>query len=190
MGLKKILKAIFPAIRPAVDLFLSAVFDRKYMTGRHFDSSYVGYVWALRSIWQRHILRLGPKVPFPVALGCTISDPSRIYFHPDDLNNFQTNGTYFQCAFADIHLGCGCYIAPNVGIITANHDPLHLDRHLPGQDVVLGDHCWIGMNSVVLPGVVLGEHTVVAAGSVVTKSFPGGFCILAGTPAKVVKYLR
>lgn len=188
--MKKIIKAVFPIFRPAVDIFLFIFFDKKYISGRHFDSSYIGYVWALRAIWQRNVLRLGPKLPFPVALGCTISDPSRIHFHPEDLNNFQANGSYFQCAFADIYLGRGCYVAPNVGIITANHDPLNLDRHMPGQDVVLGAHCWIGMNSVVLPGVILGEHTIVAAGSVVTKSYPEGFCILAGTPAKTIKSLR
>ena len=42
------------------------------------------------------------------------------------------------------------------------------------------------MNSIILPGVNLGPRTVVAAGSVVTKSFPDGFCVLAGNPAKIV----
>jgi len=45
------------------------------------------------------------------------------------------------------------------------------------------------MNAVILPGVHLGDHTIVAAGSVVTKSFPQGNCILGGVPAKVVKEL-
>ena len=45
------------------------------------------------------------------------------------------------------------------------------------------------MNSIVLPGVTLGPRTIVAAGSVVTKNFPDGFCVLAGNPAKLVKEL-
>lgn len=45
----------------------------------------------------------------------------------------------------------------------------------------------MGMNSMILPGVVLGPHTVVGAGSVVTKSFPNGYCVIAGVPAKLVK---
>lgn len=77
----------------------------------------------------------------------------------------------------------------NVGIIAANHDFYDLDSHQPGQDVVLGEKCWIGMNSVLLPGVVLGTHTIVGAGSVVTKSFPCGNCIIAGNPAKKIKDL-
>lgn len=43
------------------------------------------------------------------------------------------------------------------------------------------------MNSVILPGVVLGEHTVVGAGSIVTKSFSEGYCVIAGNPAKIIK---
>ena len=46
------------------------------------------------------------------------------------------------------------------------------------------------MNSVILPGVFLGENTVVAAGSVVTKSFPQGYCIVGGVPAKVIKVIE
>lgn len=45
------------------------------------------------------------------------------------------------------------------------------------------------MNSVVLPGVSLGPHTVVGAGSVVTKSFPDGYCVVAGNPAKIIRRL-
>ena len=40
-----------------------------------------------------------------------------------------------------------------------------------------------------MPNVVLGDHTIVAAGSVVTKSFPTGYCVIAGNPAKIVKFL-
>ena len=46
------------------------------------------------------------------------------------------------------------------------------------------------MNSVILPGVVLGPHTVVAAGAVVTKSFEEGYCVIGGTPAKMIKKIE
>jgi acetyltransferase-like isoleucine patch superfamily enzyme len=128
-------------------------------------------------------------MPFPARLGCTLNNGHRIHFHPDDLNNFQANGTYFQNRDADIHIGRGTYIAPNVGIITANHDLQDLDKHLPGQDVVIGRNCWIGMNAVILPGVVLGDRTIVGAGSVVTRSFAQGNCVLAGNPARLLRNL-
>ena len=56
--------------------------------------------------------------------------------------------------------------------------------------IIIGQGCWIGMNSVILPGVVLGEKTIVGAGSVVTKSFLEGYCVIAGNPAKKIKDLN
>ncbi|MGF6348662.1 DapH/DapD/GlmU-related protein [Variovorax sp. W2I14] len=64
-----------------------------------------------------------------------------------------------------------------------------LDKHEEGEDIVIGEHCWIGMNVVVLPGVVLGPKTIVAAGAVVTKSFPEGNSVIGGVPAKLLKRL-
>ena len=45
------------------------------------------------------------------------------------------------------------------------------------------------MNSIILPNVTLGDFTIVGAGSVVTKSFPEGYCVIAGNPAKIIKQL-
>ena len=128
-------------------------------------------------------------MPWPTTLTCHVSKAENIYFHPDDLNNFQSSGTYFQNFGALIYIGRGSYIAPNVGIITSNHSLSDLNSHEEGRDVVIGENCWIGMNSVVLPGVVLGKGTVVAAGAVVTKSFPDEGCVIGGIPAKVIKVI-
>ena len=46
------------------------------------------------------------------------------------------------------------------------------------------------MNAVLLPGTTLGDHTVVGAGAVVTKSFPDGYVVIAGNPAKVIRTLN
>ena len=177
-------------LRKPLTLLLSLFFEKKYLDGRFFNSQYTGFLWAIRAIWQRNILRLSPPMPFPVGLTCVISDPENLIFHPDDLNNFQTGGTYYQNFAARIYIGRGTLIAPNVGLITANHDPMHPNLHQKGSDISLGEECWIGMNSIVLPGVKLGSKTIVAAGSVVTRSFPEGLCIVAGTPARKIRDLR
>ena len=78
----------------------------------------------------------------------------------------------------------------NVGLITANHSLEDLDKHQEGKPIVLGKSNWIGMNSVILPGVILGDNTVVGAGSVVTHSFPEGNCVIAGAPAKKIRKLE
>lgn len=51
--------------------------------------------------------------------------------------------------------------------------------------IVIGDDCWIGARAIILPGVHIGKQSIVAAGSVVTRSFPDR-CILGG-PAKLLK---
>ncbi len=184
---RKPLRAIYIAV---MRLIAPLFFDRRYLRGRHFDNTSLGWTWAFRSIWWQKIIGLNRAVPWPVAPFNRVSQPQNIQFHPDDLNNFQMFGCYFQATSdGKIVIGNGCYIAPNVGLITANHDPCDPDRHLPSADIHLGERCWIGMNSMILPGVTLGPHTVVAAGAVVTRSFPDGYCVLGGVPAQVIKVL-
>ena len=50
----------------------------------------------------------------------------------------------------------------------------------------IGNKCWIGANAIVLPGVSLGDHVIVGAGAIVTKSFPSN-CTIAGVPARIIK---
>lgn len=187
--MRRVLKTIGYILRPFVRVILLLFFDRNYLRGRYFEKSLIGYVWALRAAWIRNILRLAPPMPWPVALTCSVSNPKNIHFHPDDLSNFQSPGVYLQNFKGHIFLGRGSYIAPNVGLITANHKLDDLDSHEDGRDIHIGEGCWIGMNSVVLPGVTLGARTIVAAGAVVTKSFPEGNAVIGGVPAKVIKRL-
>jgi acetyltransferase-like isoleucine patch superfamily enzyme len=187
--MRKLAKGVFAAIAPIIGVVLRLFFDSRYLRGRHFEGSFAGHLWGLRAVWTRNILRLDKTYPFPVALGARISNARNITFHPDNLDNFQSPGLYLQNFSGHITLGHGCYLAPNVGIITANHDPLKPDEHLDAQDVVIGDGCWIGMNSVILPGVMLGPKTVVGAGSVVTRSFEDGYAVIAGSPARLIKSL-
>lgn len=56
------------------------------------------------------------------------------------------------------------------------------------DSISVGRGCWIGANAILLPGVVIGENSVVAAGSVVTRSVPPG-ALVAGNPARIVRKL-
>jgi len=96
-------------------------------------------------------------------------------------------GQYIQ-AINGIVLGKNVRIGPGVKIISANHDMDDYDRHVPAAPIVIGDNCWMGANVVILPGVRLDQHVVVAAGAVVTSDFPRD-CLIAGVPARVVRRL-
>lgn len=97
------------------------------------------------------------------------------------------NGCYIQ-GKGGIEIGDYTQVAPNVVIVSANHDPYDTRKHVSAK-VKIGNYCWIGAGAKIMPGVELGDWTVVAAGCVVTKSFPEGYCILGGIPAKVIKLL-
>lgn len=186
-AIRKLLKVTYKTILPVMLFVLLPFYDKKYLRGKWFKSSYMGLVWAFKGIFWQKLCGFNRHIPWPVSPFIEISNGKNLVFDPDDLNNFQGRGNYFQNFNAKIYIGKGTYIAMNVGIITSNHDVNNLDEHLLGQDVKIGASCWLGMNSIILPGVVLGERTVVGAGSVVTKSFPEGHSVIVGNPARLLR---
>ena len=166
-------------------------FDVKYLRGRYFTKSKSGYKWLLRSIITQKILGMGNReCPWPVSPFCIVEFPESIEFDPDDINNFQAFGSYFSARpNGKIKIGKGTWIGPGCGILTQHHDLQDLSKGVPPKDVVIGADCWIGMHSVIMPGVILGDHTIVGAGSIVTKSFPEGNRIIAGNPARMIRMM-
>lgn len=103
--------------------------------------------------------------------------------------NFFAN---YNCTIIDVakvKIGDNCFIAPNVSIYTAGH-PIHPitrnSQYEYGKEITIGDNCWIGGNSVICPGVHIGNNVVIGAGSVVTKDIPD-MVVAAGNPCKVIK---
>lgn len=165
---------------------LGLFYNRKHLRGKYFEVKLMGWVWAWKGLKYK-FFGFNRKVPWPMSPFSQMHNYKNFIFHPDSINIFQSPGCYFNNHNATITIGRGVHIAPNVGIITSNHDITDLDSHLQGEDVVIGDHCWIGMNAVILPGVELGPNTIVGAGAVVTKSYKNGNCILGGVPARVIR---
>lgn len=94
------------------------------------------------------------------------------------------------CTFMDrgtITIGDNVLIGPKVSLITTNHDLDPTKRNvLINKAIKIENNVWIGANAVVLPGITIGENSIVAAGSVVTKDVPKN-TIVAGNPAKFIK---
>lgn len=108
-------------------------------------------------------------------------------------------GENFYCNFHNVFLdicpitiGDNCLFGPNVQLYTASHpiEPVKRNSGLElGKPITIGNNVWIGGSAVVIPGVTLGDNVVVAAGAVVTKSFPANV-VIGGNPARIIKTIE
>lgn len=94
----------------------------------------------------------------------------------------------------DVEIGNNVAIGPNCTFYT--HDHIYTNKNLPTwkggiikKPIIIEDDSWIGANVTILPGVLIGRRSIVAAGSVVTTSVPSN-SIYAGVPAKLIKRIE
>lgn len=127
--------------------------------------------------------KLGKEVtilsPFMVDYGnnCFIGDYSFI-----NHNAYLMDG-------ATITIGSHCFIGPNCGLYTAVHPIRYQDRNKgleKALPIVIGDNCWIGADVTFLPGVTIGQGSVIGAKSLVNKDIPANV-VAAGNPCKVIR---
>ncbi|MEM5481098.1 acyltransferase [Pseudoalteromonas fuliginea] len=91
-------------------------------------------------------------------------------------------------------IGKNVIFGPRVSILTYNHD--HKDKswapyspNIIEKETLIGDHCWFGLNSIILPGTKVGSNCIIGAGSVLNGIYPDN-SVIVGNPAKVVKKLE
>lgn len=104
-------------------------------------------------------------------------------------NVFINSGCHFQDQ-GGVTIEDGCLIGAQVEFATINHgqDPAHrTDNHF--APIHLGKRVWIGSHATILPGVTIGDNSIVAAGAVVTKEVPPNV-IVAGVPARIIKSIE
>ena len=92
-----------------------------------------------------------------------------------------------------VSIGSHVNLAQGITVTALNHNFENAEKHIDEQGVsttpvTIEDDVWIGANAVILPGVHIGNHCVVAAGAVVTKNVPP-HSLVAGVPAKVIKQI-
>lgn len=127
--------------------------------------------------------------------------PEKFYIEPPFFCGFGYNieiGENFyanhNCVILDnvkVTFGDNVFIAPDCGFYTAGH-PFDIEQRNSGLEyafpIHIGNNVWIGGHTTVLPGVTIGDGTVIGAGSVVTKDIPSGV-LAAGNPCKVIRKL-
>jgi acetyltransferase-like isoleucine patch superfamily enzyme len=130
------------------------------------------------------ILRINGSVPWMVHFTSRVNGwqniKKGIMCDPGD-----TIGCYIQ-ANNGIIFGSNIELGPGVKIISGNHDPNDYSKFVSGKPIAIGNHVWIGANTVVLPEVTIGDNVIIGAGSVVTKDIPAN-SIAVGNPCKVIK---
>lgn len=140
----------------------------------------------LKIWWKQKVLGYNKNAYWPMHFTSRVSYPERVFAGIDTSPGYMNN-CYIQ-GYGRIYIGDYTQIAPGVGLISSNHDVYDSRVQIPAP-IHIGKYCWIGMNAVILPGVILGDYTIVAAGAVVSKSFPDGYCVIGGVPAKLIKHL-
>ncbi len=179
---------------PTADIeTLNKIARTRELTREYYFSDYNDKV-KRRSILQELLGCIGENVEIDTPFHCDYGN--NIFIG----NNVIIN---INCTFVDnrpIRIGNQVLIASNVQIYTATHPVLPQERYIQdwkkentdffrtyASPVEIKDNVWIGGGCIILPGVTIGENSVIGAGSIVNRSIPAN-CLAAGNPCKVIRY--
>ncbi len=146
---------------------------------------------------------LGNKYDIQLGNGCTIGRYTTIAMASQNRTEIPKliigSNTYIgeynniRIAGGEIIIGSNCLISQHITFVSSNHqiakNKLICEQPWTTKNnfIHINDDVWIGANSVILPGITIGRGAVIAAGSIVTKDVLD-YSIVAGNPAKIIKY--
>ncbi len=146
-------------------------------------------IWLANILFQR-FMRIDASCRFSKHYSSRVLHPQGLTIE-NDCPKVRTSlavsgGCYINCADG-LWIGEGTIWGPNVAIVSQTHDIHDFDKAPQTKGIRIGRNCWIGLGAVILPGVTLGDKTIVGANAVVRKSFPDGSVVVAGVPADAVR---
>lgn len=134
--------------------------------------------------WRAFLLRcFGAKI----GKGCYILPDCRIWQPWKlELGDYSWLSQHVDCYAVDtVRIGAQCVISQDAFLCTASHDISSPIFELTTKSIVIEDQVWVGARAIILPGVILHEGCVVAAGAVVTKDVPA-WAVVGGNPARLI----
>jgi acetyltransferase-like isoleucine patch superfamily enzyme len=148
----------------------------------------------MRSLCKKKFKRFSDTSQFrpgAYAVGCSkIEIGNRVVIRPGCMLFGESNSLETSILIEDdVMMGCGVHFYINNHKFDRIDIPLIDQGYYPDKQVILRKGCWVGSNSILLPGIEIGENTVIGAGSIVTKSFPKNV-VAAGNPARIIKKIE
>lgn len=147
---------------------------------------YKTYAKRIRTALIRHVLDNPPK-------HFTVEHKAEFEY---DLKIGENSGIGIHSVIPPmVTIGENVMMGPDCHIFTAFHEysrtdiPMKQQGYSGRKPVVIGNDVWIGIRTIIMPGVTIGNGVIIGAGAVVTKDVPD-YAVVAGVPAKVVKYRK
>lgn len=109
-------------------------------------------------------------------------------------DNCKINTAVYINARSGVTIGDNVTLSHGSQIISTGYDVEHWmntgeKKHIENTPIHIGNHCWLGANAIILPGVkITGEYVLIGAGAVVTKDITESKVLVAGNPARIIKH--
>ena len=162
-------------------------FILKLVGGENFSNKKFNPLILFKFLVIQKIFRINSHVSWPVHWTSQIKSPEKI--KKGTRNPGFSMGCYLD-GRNGIEIGENTWIGPKVSIISMNHNINNYNKYTKDKPIKIGKNCWIATGAIILQGVEIGDHTIVAAGAVVTKSFKEDNIIIGGIPARIIKKIE
>ncbi len=161
-----------------IDVEKGFQFNKEWHFSRIIKNKTVGSLF----VSNNGLFKCGKNVVFRSGCRASVNEGSELVIGENCLINSNTRIE----AFTKISIGDNTIISEEVFIRDSNNHRVKQSGYKMSEPITIGKNVWIGMRAIILPGVTIGDGSIIAAGAVVTKDVPSR-TLVGGCPAKVIK---